>query len=170
MLVGIHEEIDSDSHWHAFFHAWKAMGKWHLWPRPWKVQEFHHNDQQIVCRLWIWRWQEKRGSLISVPSATCGKSYHLWNCICAVNIFCQPWAVTGLVGWSQSFGNFKVKIMYKHCMILIKVWVIFFNTLFLQRYLLIEAYKETMDNLYQCREKMEKEKLSGGLLHGITFS
>ena len=60
--------------------------------------------------------------------------------------------------------------MYKHCMILIKVWVIFFNTLFLQRYLLIEAYKETMDNLYQCREKMEKEKLSGGLLHGITFS
>ena len=46
----------------------------------------------------------------------------------------------------------------------------YFLFLFLQRYLLIEAYKETMDNLYQCREKMEKEKLSGGLLHGIAFS
>ncbi|XP_070180013.1 E3 ubiquitin-protein ligase UBR2-like isoform X1 [Littorina saxatilis] len=28
------------------------------------------------------------------------------------------------------------------------------------RYLLIEAYKETMDNLYHCREKMDKEKLT----------
>ena len=95
-------------HWHAFFHAWKAMGKWHFWPRSWKVQEFH--GQQLVCRLWVWRWLgKKRGGLISVLSGSCGKSYHLWNCVCAVNIFHQPWAVTGLANWSKSFGNFEVK-------------------------------------------------------------